>query len=108
MTGRFDNLQGAVDDLEARIKAKREELSALNKELRDLRMSACPVAEGDIVICTRRGKRVEAIVRAVELRSWDKLGDRPWIKVSLKRADGEWSKAVIHAFNGYEVRDAQT
>lgn len=103
MTGRFDNLQGAVTDLEARIMEKRKELGALNQELRDLRMSACPVAEGDVVIYTRHKKRVEAIVRSVELRTWDKLGDRPWIKVSLKRADGEWSKAAIHAFSDYEV-----
>lgn len=106
MTERFDNLQGAVDDLEAQIKRKREELSALIKEQHELRMSACPVNEGDVVIYTRRGKRVEAIVRKVELRSWDKLGEKPWIKVSLRRSDGEWSKADIHAFNDWEVKDA--
>lgn len=107
MTGRFNNLQGAVTYLEAMIKAKQEELGELHKELHDLHMSACPVNEGDVVTFTRRGKRVEAIVRAVELRSWDTLGDRPWIKVSLKRADGEWSKAVIRWWRDYEVRDAQ-
>lgn len=65
MTDRFDNLQGTVDDLEAQIERKREELSALIKEQHELRKSDCPVNEGDVVIYTRLGKRVEAIVRKV-------------------------------------------
>jgi hypothetical protein len=85
------------------IEETQQKLLRLQGERHALRCDAAGVKVGDIVRVTRHRKDVgEGIIREIEPREWAKIGSKPWLKVSLKKKDGTFSKAVINAFGDWE------
>lgn len=84
-----------IVDLEAKAKSLREQLHAVEAELANARRDAAEFSVGDEVEASRNGRDWEpAVIRVVEPQSF---GD--WYKVSYRKKDGTWSRAVRYAFS---------
>lgn len=106
---RLANMRAVEAGLDAEIAELMTRVNALRKEKHELRTAALPVAVGDIVIATRPRaggtKGEEMIVREVEMKGYDPLGAKPWVKASRRKANGEWSGSAIHLFNDWHLKE---
>lgn len=104
----FSNMQASVDAYDAQIKSTEERLRRLAAERLDIFKAACPVRVGDIVVVTRDRSQIKAgtemLVREVEIRSWCKLGEAPWLLASAKKADGSWATRTYRLFDCYKAK----
>lgn len=80
----------------------RGELYDAETAVRIAKLELSPVKIGMVVRATRYdAKPFDAIVRKVDVsHDW---AAQPWIWVSQKRKDGEWSKAEFQVFSEYEI-----
>ena len=86
-------IEGEIARLEGEIRTlKREKQTALEQYH--------GVAPGDVVVCTN-GKHAgqDALVRKVRF-----VIQSPWLRVSFRKKDGNWSKAELNIFNDWEKR----
>lgn len=86
-----------LKELEAEVEQQSKLLDVLEARLDVARMEAAPFQLGDICQAKIKNKWQPAIIREIRHIGWGGA-DGYWYKVSLARAGGEWSKAVMHAF----------
>jgi hypothetical protein len=70
--------------------------------LTQVRLEACGVSIGDVVIAQAPGgcSFIDAIVREISRLEWGK----PWLVVSFKKKNGEWADRKNNVYTAWEKK----
>ena len=95
-----------IKELREAVERAEEALGKAEDELEAALRAACPVKQGDIVVCTmRRWKGREFRVSGVDISTLRDFPHRkPWVAANPKLKDGSFSNAIRHLYSYWELK----